>query len=430
MSEEKFDALVVGAGMAGCAAAYVMAKEGMEVLILERGNYAGAKNVSGGAFFGPEMNNLFPDFWKEAPIERFINRQVITFLTEESSVSIDFSTSKFNEPPYNGFTVLRSKFDPWMAKKAEEAGAIVASGLKADDLMWDNQKVAGVIAGGDELAADIVIAADGANSLIAQKAGLVKTHSPEDMNQGVKEVIKLPRETLENRFNLTGNSGAAMEFAGFCSKGVHGGGFLYTNKDSVSIGMVAQLKALMESNLKGNELLDTFKAHPKIAPLIEGGEVVEYSAHLVPAAGLKMMPLLYGDGIMVTGDAAALTLSTGISLEGMNFAVASGIAAAEAAKMAKEKGDFSRATLSQYHTLLKQSFVLKDLENFRRAPALLENPRMYAAYPNLVCGLAEKVFTVDGSPKKKMRQLAREEMKGKVSLWQLIRDGISAGRAM
>jgi len=416
--------------MAGCAAAYVLAKEGQNVLVLERGNFAGAKNVSGGAFFGPEMNNLFSDFWKEAPIERFINRHVITFLSEESSVSVDFASSSFNEPPYNGFTILRSKFDPWMAKKVEEAGAIVASGLKADDLMWDNQRVVGVIAGGDEFATDLVIAADGANSVIAQKAGLLKAHSPEDVNQGIKEVIQLPRETLENRFNLTGDSGAAMEFVGFCSKGVHGGGFLYTNKESVSIGMVAQLKALMENKVKGVELLETFKAHPKVAPLIEGGTVVEYSGHLVPAAGMKMVPSLYGDGIVVTGDAAALTLSTGISLEGMNFAVASGIAAAEAAKQAKEKGDYSKGTLAQYETLLKESFVLKDLEKFRRAPAFLENERLYKTYPDLVCGLAEKVFTVDGNPKKRIRQLAREEMKGKVSLLQLLRDGISAGRAM
>lgn len=416
--------------MAGCAAAYILAKEGQNILVLERGKYAGAKNVSGGAFFGPEMNNLFPDFWKKAPIERFINRHVITFLSEESSVSIDFSSASFNEPPYNGFTVLRSKFDPWLAKKVEEAGAIVATGLMAEDLIWDNQQVVGIVAGGDEFAADMVIAADGANSLIAQKAGLVKTHSPEDMNQGVKEVIKLPRETLENRFNLTGDSGAAMEFVGFCSKGVHGGGFLYTNKESLSIGMVAQLKALMDNNLKGVELLETFKAHPKIAPLIEGGTTVEYSGHLVPSAGLKMMPRLYGDGIMVTGDAAALTLSTGISLEGMNFAIASGIAAAEAAKQAKEKGDYSKGTLAQYETLLKESFVLKDLAKFRRAPAFLENQRLYSTYPDLVCGLAERVFRVDGTPKEKIRKIARKEMKGKVSLWQLVKDGIAAGRSM
>ena len=143
-----------------------------------------------------------------------------------------------------------------------------------------------------------------------------------------------------------------------------------------------------------------------------------------------MMPKLYGDGILVAGDAAALTLSTGIYLEGMNFALTSGIAAAETTKVAKEKGDFSKETLSCYEKLLRESFVLEDLKSFQRASSFLDNQRIYATYPDIFCGLAKKVFTVDGNPKKKLWRLAREEMKGKVSSWQLIKDGISAIRSI
>jgi len=428
--EEKFDAIVVGAGPAGCAAAYTLAKEGLDVLLVERGKFAGAKNVSGGVLYGPTLNNLFPDFWKDAPVERFVSRHVLTFLSEEASFSVDFRSSGLDEPPYNGFTILRTKFDQWFAGKAEQAGVIVANGLQADELLWDKQQVVGIVAGGDNLTADMVIAADGVNSLMAQKAGLGGNFSPIDVNHGVKEVINLPREIIEERFNLTGDSGAAMEFIGSCTKGVHGGGFIYTNKESLSIGIVAQLKSLMENNIKGVELLEVFKSHPQVAPLIKGGTTVEYSAHLVPAGGLHMMPKLYGDGILVAGDAAALTLSTGIYLEGMNFALTSGIAAAETTKVAREKGDFAKETLSYYEKLLRESFVLEDLKNFRRASRFLDNQRIYATYPDIFCGLAEKVFTVDGNPKKKLWRLAREEMKGKVSSWQLIKDGISAIRAI
>jgi electron transfer flavoprotein-quinone oxidoreductase len=139
-----------------------------------------------------------------------------------------------------------------------------------------------------------------------------------------------------------------------------------------------------------------------------------------------MVPQLFTDGMLVAGDAAALVLATGRALEGLNFALASGVAAAEAVKLAREKGDFSRKTLSHYARLLAESFVLQDLLHFHDAPRFLENPRLYGAYPDLACGLAGKVFEVDGRPKATVWKLAREEMKGKVSLWQLMRDAMAA----
>lgn len=425
---DKFGAIVVGAGPAGCAAAYGLAKEGIEVLLVERGKFAGAKNMTGGVLYGPVLNNLIPDFAREAPVERHISRHVITFLSEKSSLSLDFNMSGTGE--HNGFSVLRAKFDRWFAQKVEQAGAIVATGLRADDLLWDKEQVAGIVAGGDEIAGDVVIAADGVNSVLAQKAGLGVKLSPDNINQGVKEVIKIPRETIEQRFNLAGDSGAAIHFLGFCTRGVHGGGFLYTNKDSLSLGVVVQLKALVENRLKSLDLLEGFKAHPTVKELIKGGTAAEYSAHLVPAGGLQMMPRLYTDGLLVAGDAAALVLATGRAMEGINFAIASGMAAAETVKKAREKGDYSKETLSMYEKLLAESFVLRDLRSFRRAPQFLENQRLYNVYPDLVCSLAEKVFQVDGNPKKKLWQLAREEMKGKTSLWQLLQDGLSARKSI
>jgi electron transfer flavoprotein-quinone oxidoreductase len=391
-------------------------------LVVERGKFAGAKNMWGGALFGPALNNLIPDFWKEAPIERYVARQKFSLLWEEACFSAEFTTPKFSRPPYNGFITLRSKFDRWFATKVEQMGGIAAFGLQADDLLWDENRIVGIVGGGDKLPADVVIACDGVNSILAQKAGLGGEPKPQDVKQGVKEVLQFPRELLEQRFNLTGDEGIAWEFIGSCTRGLPGGGFIYTNKDSLSVGVVVQLDALAQQHVKANDLLEGFKSHPAIARLLEGGKLVEYSAHLIPVSGINMMPKLYTDGLLVAGDAAAFVVGTGLILEGANFAVTSGIAAADTVIRAKQKGDFSTNSLAYYRKLLENSYVLKDLRTFKKAPHFLENTRIYTTYPELVCNFVEKIFTSDGKPRKRAWQLLKETMKGKVSLWQMARD--------
>src|SRR5512136_325028 len=373
-----FEVVVVGGGPAGCAAAYTLAKAGIEVLLVERSKFVGSKNVTGGVLYGSVLHELIPEFWKEAPIERRVQRHVISMLSEKSSVSIDFNTQNSGHPESAGYTVLRAKFDRWFAQKVEEAGGMVITGSRADDLIMEDDRIVGVVAGGDKIGAKVVIAADGVNSLLADKAGLGVSLAPDNVNQGVKEVIKLPRQTIEERFNVTADTGTAIHFLGFCTRGIHGGGFLYTNQESLSLGVVVQLKALIENKLKGVDLLEGFKSHPTVREWIKDGTPVEYSAHLVPAGGLRMVPQLSTDGMLVAGDAAALVLATGRALEGLNFALASGIAAAETVKMAKQKGDFSQRALSQYVKLLSESFVLQDLVRFHGAPQFLENPRLYS----------------------------------------------------
>jgi electron transfer flavoprotein-quinone oxidoreductase len=419
---QKFDAIIVGAGPAGSACGITLAKAGLQTLIVERGKFPGAKNMWGGAFYGPSLHELLPDFWEEAPVERYIKRHKYSLLTGDASFSVDFTSQKFGKPPYNGFSVLRSKFDRWLAAKAEQAGAVVATGLEAEDLLWKGDTVAGIKAGGDELPASVVIACDGVNSILAEKAGLRSKISPRDIKQGVKEVIQLPRQLIEQRFNLTGEEGIAWEFLGSFSKGIPGGGYIYTNKESLSVGIVVQLNKLTEKEISANELLEDFKRHPEVENLLADGQLVEYSAHLVPVGGKTMMPALYTDGMLVAGDAAAMTLTTGLVLEGANFATASGKAAAETVIRAKKTGDFSKNSLAHYPELLEQSYVLKDLETFARAPLLLENPRFYLQYPELACELAEKIFTSDSKARKKFWKMFRESQKGKISLWQMIRD--------
>jgi electron transfer flavoprotein-quinone oxidoreductase len=419
---EKFDAIVVGAGPAGCASAYVMARSGLNVLVFERGQYVGAKNMWGGAFFGPLLNVLFPNFWEEAPVERFVTRHVVSFLTQNGSAALDFRPVSSGTPPYNGFIFLRARFDKWMSKKVEQAGAIMATSMLADDLLFGGTRIIGVKVGKEEFTSDVVILAEGVNGLLAQKAGLIKSFSADNMKQGVKEVIELPRQTIEDRFNISGTEGVAMEFVGSCTRGLPGGGFLYTNRESLSLGLVVELAAAVKAKLKASDLLEEFKMHPDVARLIKGGKVVEYSSHLIPTGGLKMVPKLFADGVVVTGDAAALVLGTGLILEGANFAVASGMAAAETVIAAKGKHDFSQSVLCGYERLLRQTFVLQDMQTFRGAPDLLKNPRIYGLYPEVMLEILEKIFRNDGRPRTQARKIAREVLGKRVGMARLLRD--------
>jgi electron transfer flavoprotein-quinone oxidoreductase len=430
---EKFDVVIVGAGPAGCTAAIVLARAGKKVAIFERGDRPGAKNMFGGElYYTKALDELLPDFWKQAPIERYVTRHVLTFLTGDASFSITSTDGEFGSPPYNSVTLLRAKFDPWYAGKAEESGALLIPGTVIDHLIRDGDKVVGVTArrAEGEVLADCVIAADGANSLLAKEAGLRKEFDSSSFAVAAKEVLALPAETIEARLGLAEGEGVAQSFVGDGTKGLTGGAFLYTNKSSLSLGVVVRLSSLREKQISIAELLDDFKNNPCVKPVIKDAVLKEYSGHLIPEAGMNMVPELCGHGLLVAGDAAGFLVSTGLTLQGMNFAIASGYAAAQAALEASRKGDFSRKGLSRYRSLLEDSFVLKDLKTFRYAPGFQENPRIYGLYPSLVCGISRRLFRADGQPKKRIWSLVREEMKGKISLWRLVKDIIQAGRAL
>jgi len=412
MSADKVTAIVVGAGPAGSIAAYVLAKAGVDVVLVERGSSPGEKNVFGGRMYSHVLNRILPGFWEEAPVERAVVREVVTALDGARATSVVCEDLGWADadPPHS-FTLLRVGFDAWLAAKAEEAGALLACGIRVDDVLMEGGGVTGIRAGEDEMAADVVIAADGANALLAQKAGLAKVFEADQVATGIKQVIEMPRKLIEDRFQLEEDWGAAQLFLGDCTRGMRGGGFLYTNKDSVSLGLVVKSLDLRDSQIAIADLLEDFKANPHIANLIEGGEPAEYSAHLVPEAGLEMMPRLSSDGMLVVGDAAGMALNLGFMVRGMDLAMASGEAAAFAVIEAKARGDFSRSGLGQYEDLLKKGLVMSSLQAYRGAPAFLDNPRIFDRYPKLMTGLTSRMFTVDGSPPQHLGKMIRAQVK-------------------
>ena len=426
---EKFDGVIVGAGIAGCTAGYVLAKAGLDVLIIERGDYPGSKNVTGGRIYSHSLEKIIPDFARKAPVERKVIKEKISFLTPSSAVTLDYHSTRLGDSFKDSYTVLRSEFDRWLAESAEEAGAVLAAGVRVDDLLLRDGKVIGVKAGDDEIEAEVVILADGVNSLLGQKAGLKKELVPSDVAVGAKEVIALPENVIEDRFNLTEGEGATWMFVGSCTGGAIGGGFLYTNKKSLSLGIVCSLGDIENSDITVCQMLEEFKQHPAVKPLIKDGKLVEYSGHLVPEAGYNMIPELFNDGVVIIGDAAGFVINLGYTVRGMDLAIASAEAAANTVIEAKRRQDFSKESLSLYKKLLDQSFVMKDLALHRKFPHFMENKRLYKAYPEMIDNIMADMFMIGDDCGKPLRKKVMGNLKS-IGLPTLLMDGIKGGFAL
>jgi electron transfer flavoprotein-quinone oxidoreductase len=427
-----FDAVVVGAGPAGSAAALALARAGRSVVIVERGPFPGSKNVYGGVVYGRVLDEAIPHWWEQVPVQRWVVRRSTMVMTETQALTVDVRSKAWGEQPYNGMTVLRADFDSWMADHAVAAGARLLTSTVATGLLRD---AAGRVCGvrtdrpDGDLPAKVVVACDGVNSFLAKEAGLVPPADPSHLTLGAKEVLAMPAEIIEERFGLSPGEGLDIEAVG-ATAGVPGGGFLYTNRDSVSIGVVVSLDGLVKSGRRPEELIAGFKAHPAIAPYLRDTSVKEYSAHLLPEGGYNTIPALAADGLLLAGDAAAMTLAGGIWLEGVNFAIGAGLAAGRVAAEAIVSGDVSAGGLAGYRRALESTFVLADHKRLRHLPELVLSERMQQQYSAVICDMAEQLFTVNNpAPKPGMAKLAWQTIRRhKVRTRDLLKDGLTTVR--
>jgi electron transfer flavoprotein-quinone oxidoreductase len=432
-----FDVIVVGAGVAGSTAATRMAKKGLNVLLVDRAKPIGSKNLSGGVLWGHDLDEVFPNWWAEAPVERPITTKGVAFLTKESSLNATFSTASWKQPPYNAFSVLRARFDLWLSEQAAKAGVTVIDGVNVEHLAIEDvngvRTVKGVVQAGETITGDCVILCDGANSRLSMDLGVRGKLDREGYVTGVKQVIKFPSEqALQDRFAIGPNEGVAIEYVmGYLENGAKAGGFLYTNKDTVSLGVVVNLDSIWEKGVYNHKIMEAFRTHPAIAALLQGGEMVEYGAHLVPVGMGDIVPQLYGNGWLIAGDAAGFVYSNGLVIHGMNYAARSGILAADACVHAKKNGGFTEHNLSTYKRMIDDSIIMQDFEKFRTAHEFEWDDFNHFVLPGLVEDVFKGIFTATGQPKENVETIARRSLKRrKVSLAKVARFAMKARKAL
>jgi len=421
MAEEDFDAIVVGAGPAGSACAYTLAKAGKNVLLLERGDSAGAKNVSGGRLYTYALELVEPGLTQRAPLQRKIVREQIMLLSDGQATTIDHAEYGKEAESYS---VVRATLDEWFAAEVEAQGASVVPGMRVDGLLEENGRIVGIRVGEDEMRAGIVVACDGVNSMLGQQAGLfpdVKAHA---VGVGVKETIELPPAVINQRFGVKDGEGAARVAIG-CTEGISGGGFLYTNKDSISLGIVFNPEQAAQHGRQIQEIFQDFKLHPAIAALIEGGTSVEYGAHLVPEIGFHGVPQkLYRDGLLVAGDAAQFGINTGMIIRGMDLALVSGLAAAQAILGAPG------AEGPLYLRRMEELLLLPGMRAYANSHRLFEAGRIFGAYPALANEALQFLFRVDGrTPPPTLPKLLRM-VRSRVTFAQLAADAWKGYRSI
>ena len=428
-----FDAIVVGSGCAGSVAAYELARAGKSVLVVERGTFAGAKNMTGGRIYAHALKEVFPNFEQEAPLERKITHERISMISEDANFTVDFTSEDMKKESQDSYAVLRAPFDQWLAEKAEDAGAEYICGIAVEELLKDEAgKVCGVCAGQDEITADVVLLCDGVNSLLTEQAVGAKRPPASAIAVGIKQTIELPASVITDRVLANSDDeGAAWLFSGYSTQGTFGGGFMYTNKESVSLGIVAGIEATMNhGKVPVYQMLENLKAHPAVAPLIRGGKVVEHSGHMVPEGGLNIMPELVGDGVLLAGESAMMCVNLGYQVRGMDYAVAAGQMAGRSAAKALDAGDTTKAGLQGYVAALENSFVLKDLRRFQKVPAFMEGfSRMFDGYPEMVRDMMNAMFVVDGSPVQPMKKSMMPIVK-QIGVLNLLKDARGAMKAL
>lgn len=420
----EYDVIVVGAGPAGSAAAISLARKGVSVRIVEKARVPGDRNVSGGVLYGdfPDgwgLISLVPDFETTAPLERrIISHEVIVLDSPEyeHGKSKFYRLSKSSLPARVGlfqmsfdtghdYSVLRPPFDRWFANIAVQAGATLSTENTAEGLIKEGEAVVGVRTTREELRAKLVIDASGVTSNLVAEAGLRERLTPRQLYHGIKKVYKLEPETIEKKFRVKPGEGRAVYFLGEFMRGIGGGAFVCTNRDTLSVGLVVSMDSLIRRTTehfdevgKLLDVLDEFEAHPMVAELLEGAQLLEYSAHNIPKGHKAILKRPYADGFLVAGDALGSFVKIGPMIDGMRTAVTSGMMAAAAYLEASGSGSYRARNLSRYRELLTP--IYEDVGRSGRDSFISESSFTYHTLPRLLfaTSLLSSVYTFEPRP--------------------------------
>ena len=278
---EHYDVAIIGGGSAGLAALKRLSDLNKQAILIEAGKKVGSKNISGGILYSKKpkhgktynVEDIYPGFLQDAPIERKITQYMLHATSNDKIFTMDLTAAHEYQANF-GYSVLLNRLNRWFAKQAGESaerqGGGIVSGVHVRSLSWQDEKT--VIIETDELEpfeAKAVIAADGVNSEVAEMTGARAKFTPEQLYQGVKVIVKLPEEIIEQRFGIGPDEGAAHLFAGDVTLNHIGGGFLYTNLDTLSVGAVYHYDSLMERPSEPYTLINTLLQNPLVTEFIK-----------------------------------------------------------------------------------------------------------------------------------------------------------------
>ncbi|MEO9296352.1 MAG: FAD-dependent oxidoreductase [Nitrososphaera sp.] len=279
---ERYDVAIIGGGSAGLAALKRLADLGKQAVLVEAGRQAGTKNVSGGIIYSKKpkhgkshnVEDVYQNFLTDAPFERRITKYILHAVSGNKDYAIDLTAAHEYQANF-GCSVLLNRLVAWFAHQAGEAaerqGGGIVPGVHVRSIAWTKGDGLATIET-DELEsfeAKAVIAADGVNSEVAEMTGAREKFSPSQLYQGVKVVVKVPEQILEERFGIGHDEGAAHLFAGDVTLGHIGGGFLYTNRDTLSVGAVYHYDSLMDKPAAPNDLVNALLKNPLVAEMVK-----------------------------------------------------------------------------------------------------------------------------------------------------------------
>lgn len=429
LGNDRYDCIVVGAGPAGIGAALTMARQNLSVLLIERGDFPGSKNMFGGSIHSGPVEELIPAFWEKAPLERVLVSDELWFLGFESAVKMGFTGLRFGKAPYNKFSALRPKFDLYMSKEAEKAGARLLTKTLVRDIVYKktgllNKKVDGVLLDdGTVIYADAVILAEGAQGALTEKIGLRGPLKTNLFTHYCIEILALSPDKINSRFNLEKNEGTNIGMIGFPAGGASGKGGIWTNKDSITIVVGAYLNQINDTAQNPFQLLERFKNNALVNRLIQGSEPIEFASKTIPKGGYKYMPKLYIDGLLVSGDAAMMISGR----RGLDLALLTGKYAGETVVQAHAKGDYSATILKSYQTKLMNSFFMTNLKAGQDiSEYFLENSDADFVVNKALNKAAYEFFKADMTTSEEKHKEIRKELKTIQPLNKSLKDIIQA----